>query len=299
MVEAGFVPEERPPADPAVRLRHQEQDGVDAEVIYGILTLQLYLKDPAVAEATFLAYNDFIAEFCEAAPDRFIGLGCLPCHDAKAAARELKRIGRSGLGLRGAEFSTMHAAKPVWDRYWEPLWEAAEENDVVISLHSRIGTSMLDPFSGDPVAFAAAICVMPMQMDEVLSALIFCGVLERHPGLKVVIAETGIGWIPYVLDRMDYEFEEYYHEKFSKLIQTRPSDLFRRQMYATFQQDYVGPLLAERFAPDSFLWGSDYPHPDGIWPDSQAIIEKTMGHLDPALRQKIVHDNCARLYGIA
>ena len=96
---------------------------------------------------------------------------------------------------------------------------------------------------------------------------------------------------------MDYEWEDH-PEEWPKFVKNLPSDLFRRQMYATFQKDAAGPLLAEKFCPDNFMWGSDYPHPDGVWPDSLATIDQYLGDASPEIRRKIVRDNVASLYGI-
>src|SRR2546428_206441 len=99
--------------------------------------------------------------------------------------------------------------------------------------------------------------------------MIFCGVLERHPGFKVIIGEAGIGWIPYVLNRMDAEWEDQFKELDLKMP---PSDYWRRQCYATYQTDPVGIKLVEEIGEGNIMWASDLSHPDGIWPDSQDYI---------------------------
>jgi predicted TIM-barrel fold metal-dependent hydrolase len=145
------------------------------------------------------------------------------------------------------------------------------------------------------VSHATHQAVVAMQADECLVAILLCGALERHPRLKVVMAESHIGWIPYVLDRLDMKFKE---GMYDDLIKTPPSELFKRQMWATFQDDRVGALLAKDYAPDSFCWASDYPHADGIFPDSQRFIRDTMGHLDDAQQRKLTFLNAVRLYNL-
>jgi predicted TIM-barrel fold metal-dependent hydrolase len=122
-----------------------------------------------------------------------------------------------------------------------------------------------------------------------------CGALERHPRLKVVMAESHIGWIPYILERLDFKFKE---GAYKDLIDTLPTQLFARQMWATFQDDRVGALLVHEYGSDSFCWASDYPHADGIFPDSQAFIRDTMAHLDDPLREKLTFSNAVRLYNL-
>jgi predicted TIM-barrel fold metal-dependent hydrolase len=134
-----------------------------------------------------------------------------------------------------------------------------------------------------------------MQADECLAAILLCGALERYPALKVVMAESHIGWIPYLLDRLDMKFKE---GMYKDLIGTQPSELFKRQVWATFQDDRVGALLAKDYGADSFCWASDYPHADGIFPDSQSFIRDTMGQLDDDLRIKLTFSNAVKLYGL-
>ena len=303
MKEAGFDEQQCRPANPKLRLEDLEQDGISAEVIYGIRFVEDSIKDPEVVTATFQAYNDFIAEFCEAGPERLIGIGVIPAHSPAAAAAELRRLGAGGLGLKGALFDWFNACEPVWHSMWEPMWEAAEEARVAISFHIGFGqgTTTVGPkdrLSADetnPISVAAHLAVCAMQADEVLASMLVGGMLERYAGLKIVMAESHIGWIPYLLQRMDRKFDEGDYTQWCKV---RPSELFRRQVWATFQDDRVGCLLAEEFAPDSFCWGSDYPHADGTWPDSGQFIEETMGELSPELREKILCGNVERLYDL-
>lgn len=298
MVEAGFMPDERRPSDPVRRLEDQEKDGVDAEVMYGIFTLSGSLKDRDAAAVAFHAYNDYIAEFCKAQPDRFIGLGCIPGNNVEAAVAEVEHIAK--LGLRGAEWSYLDNNTPIWHPQWEPLWAAVEDAGLVLSLHVRTDTTTtlrgIPGTENNPGISAAWLSVGPMQLDEAVVSVIFCGALERHPKLKVVIAESGVGWIPYLLDRMDYEWQD--HPAQSEIVSMLPSDLFRRQMFATFQKDAAGPMLAAQFCPDNFMWGSDYPHPDGVWPDSLEMIEQYVAPAGPEITRKIVRDNVAKLYNI-
>ena len=133
-------------------------------------------------------------------------------------------------------------------------------------------------------------------MADVLAAIVFGGALERHPDVRVVIGESGLGWIPYVLERMDYEWEDQFRGLELKM---RPSEYWRRQMYATFQLDETGIAMLDRIGEDNVMWGSDFPHPDGVWPDSQEMIERQLGHLPAETRRKLVCDNAARVYGFS
>src|SRR2546422_7006774 len=118
--------------------------------------------------------------------------------------------------------------------------------------------------------------------------------LERYPAMRVVIGESGIGWIPYVLERMDAEWEEQFKDLGLSLP---PSDYWRRQCQATYQTDRVGVKLLDEIGVDNVMWGSDFPHPDGVWPDSREFIQRELGHLSVDVHRKIVCENAGKFYG--
>ena len=143
-------------------------------------------------------------------------------------------------------------------------------------------------------AFASHITAFQINMSNILTSMIYSGVLERHPRIRLVLGEAGIGWIPYVLWRMDAEWEDQFKDL---SLRMPPSDYWKRQCWATYQTDPVGVKLLDELSADNVMWGSDFPHPDGIWPDSQAYLERELGDLPAATRRKIVCENAARLYG--
>ena len=112
----------------------------------------------------------------------------------------------------------------------------------------------------------------------------------------MVIGECGIGWIPYLLARMDYEWED----QFRQLeLRMKPSEYWYRQMYATFQLDEIGLLLLDRIGADNVMWGSDFPHPDGIWPDSRELLQPHLANVSSADQRKILYENAVQLYGFS
>ena len=128
------------------------------------------------------------------------------------------------------------------------------------------------------------------------------GILERHPKLKMVMAEAGTGWLPWLVQELDYrhwrlwEAKEFWADKGGAALETKPSELFKRQLWATFQEDYAAMSLIPFFGEGHLLWASDYPHPDSVWPHSREAIERQMSGLTPEMRRKLTHDNAARLY---
>jgi predicted TIM-barrel fold metal-dependent hydrolase len=282
-------------SDPELRLKEQERDGVQAEVLYGVLGAAKRLNDPAAIPELYRIYNTWLADFCNTHPERYAGLACIPNTDIDAAVTEVKRGAKAG--LRGGELAVSADITPLWAPYWEPLWAAAAECNMPISFHT-LGSNRPVPDGVPPqvrrIASATGISVFQLATADFLAAMIFNGALERYPNLKIILGESGIGWIPYMLERMDYEWEDQFKDL---SLQMKPSEYWHRQMYATYQQDHVGIKLLEVLGEDNIMWGSDFPHPDGVWPDSQTFIEEQLGQLPPATRRKIVCDNAAKLYG--
>ena len=130
---------------------------------------------------------------------------------------------------------------------------------------------------------------------EFLASIVFSGALERYPGMRFVLGECGVSWLPYILTRMDDEYaDQFQHLNFS----LKPSDLWRRQGYTTFQHETTFADVAHLVGEDNVIWGSDYPHGDGVWPDSMKIIEEDLGALDERVRRKITFENAGKLYGL-
>ena len=126
---------------------------------------------------------------------------------------------------------------------------------------------------------------------------VFSGALERHPGLKLVLGESGIGWVPYVIERMDLEWVNHTPNAQDYKITTRPSEVFSRQVYATYEEDRIGVTLIPEVGVDNVMWASDYPHPDSTFPHSMWAIEEQFATMDPAIKRKVTSETAARLYG--
>ena len=283
-------------SDPDLRVKDQDRDGIQAEVLYGILGASARLNDPQAAAVMLSIYNDWLAEFCEAYPDRLAGIACLPSHDIDAAVAETERVAKRG-AVRGVEIAGSHDRVPFFMPEWAPLWAAANAARLPVHMHT-IGSPKPQMDHLQPLqqrqAFACHITSFQMAMSAVLMEVIYGGVLEANPELIVVIGESGIGWIPYLLDHMDLEWED----QFTDLTLTmKPSEYWKRQCRATYQSDPVGLRLLDVMGEETVMWGSDFPHPDGVWPDSLEFIEREVGHLSDATRRKVICTNAASLYG--
>jgi predicted TIM-barrel fold metal-dependent hydrolase len=181
---------------------------------------------------------------------------------------------------------------------WEPLWKAV--NDVQLPLHFHTFPAMpagvRASLSGELRRKAQFTSVAGFQMNliNIIAAIIGAGVLERYPNLRIGLGESGIGWLPYALDRMDFEYED----RFRDLMKLKPSEYWRRQCRATFQFDRIGAKLVEDIGVETLMWGSDYPHPDGVWPESSRYIEEQFAGLSPDVVHRITCENAAKFYGL-
>ena len=133
--------------------------------------------------------------------------------------------------------------------------------------------------------------------SEYLASIIFSGACERFPGLKFVLGECGVTWLPHVINRMDEEYEDRYDQMRSKLP-SKPSEYWSRQGHTTYQHEVGLPQFLPMVGEDNVIWGSDYPHPDGIWPESQKWIEEDLAGVSAETRRKLTRDNTSRLYGL-
>jgi predicted TIM-barrel fold metal-dependent hydrolase len=278
---------------PKLRLQDMDRDGLHASVIYGPVSLGFPIADPELQNACYAAWNDWaIDEFNAVDPDRLCVLAFLPHHSAEAAARELERC--AARGHRGAIIAAFEidVGEPAWDR----LWSAAEDTGLPISFHIKGGTSSTLSYQLGKWQSAAYATVLPLQLDEPLAIMIFSGALERHPGLTLVLAESGVGWLPYFLSRMDLEWEAL-RDKLDYAPSVPPSALFRRQVFATFEEEALAADFIPMLGADRCMWASDYPHTDSTFPNSRAAIEESFGALNEEDCRKITATNCARLYG--
>ncbi|HJQ83793.1 MAG TPA: amidohydrolase family protein [Candidatus Binatia bacterium] len=297
IVRAGIEDDGYRPSNPRLRLADMDRDGVEGSVIYGPITglTPAAMRDVELRHACHRAYNDWAAEFNATDLGRLCMLALLPADDPGAAAAEVERV--AARGHRGVQLGHFETSTPIHDPGWEPLWAACAETGLPLSFHLIGGTYLvhIKPGSWEMAAFAA---VAPMQLDEVLATITTCGILERHPRLRVVLGESGIGWVPYVLERLETELDKYAGRMRDYRPALRPTELFRRQVFVTFEEDRVGVDLIPHIGADNVMWASDYPHPDSTFPRSREAVEETFRNVAPEITRKVVAENCARLYGL-
>ena len=286
--------------DPKERIGEMELDGVTAEVLYPTLGLRLFgMEDARLQEACFRVYNDWLIEYCGEAPDRLVGIGLVAAYDIEHAVGELERCQREG--LRGAlVWQVPHETLPFTSDHYEPLWSAAEDLGMPISLHILTGfdySKHLTELRGSD-QHRGAVNLKLSGIMNTLFDLIFSGALERHPRLKLVVVESEIGWMPFALQQWDYYFKRF-QQTTDLPIDKTPGEYFDRQIFATFFNDRVGGQLLSGWGVDNCMWSTDYPHPNSSWPHSRELMVEQLGHLDEATIDRLVRRNVIDLYGLS
>jgi len=290
--------------DPAERIKDQELDGVDAEILYPTLGMTVFsIADAQLQRACFTAYNDWLAEFCRHDPRRLYGIGLISLEDMSTALEDVERI--ASQGMQGAMiWGSPPEGRPYSERIYDPFWKAASDHGLPVSLHiitgrgrqaARLGAAMKSWGGKQMINPGVTYTTVIHEIQESLATLVFGGVLERFPELRIVSAENDIGWLPHIMYRMDHAFEKY-GAMLPERLAMRPSEYVRRQVWATFQDDAVGAATYGIFGEDNYMWASDFPHTDSTFPESHAWIEKNFQGVPAAIRHKIVCANVAQLY---
>ena len=288
------------PTTPELRLADLDKDGVDAEIIYGCLMINDLINDAGIRAWSDKVYNDWAADFAKRSdPERVFPLAIIPNNDPQEAAAEVRRCAK--MGLRGGDFAFKRMAAPLYTHAWYPLWEAAQECRFPIAFHSTGFKGLRTPDTPEMekefMTQWRLVRSSLFQLDgmEVLVSLLASGACEKYPDFRFILGESGVTWIPYVLDRLDTE----YHDRARQLgFKMKPSDYWRRNGYTTYQQDQFMEPIIPLVGEDNIIWGADYPHPDCIWPESKRHIQENLGNLPERVRRKITRDNVMKLYGI-
>ena len=285
-------------SDPRARLADQRTDGVQAEVLFPNDGMAVFgIEDVETQQAAFKLYNDFIADFCRTAPKHLFGVPCLSVYDIDAAIKELHR--GLDMGLIGAMVWQVPDPKlPFTSDHYEPLWAAAAEAGAPVHLHILTGHSYARTQGKLVGAEKIRGAVNKKQNDTINSLfdLIFSGVFDRHPKLRVVLAESECGWLPFVLQQWDYYFERF-SKKEKMPIDRKPSQVFEEQVFCTWLEDYSGTRQFTWWGQDNLMWSNDYPHPNMTYPHSRENVVHHIGKLPKDVQLKLICDNAIRLYG--
>lgn len=277
--------------DPIERIKDLDREDVDKEIIFPQRTLSLVgLQDLELRDACMRAYNEWLADYCKAAPTRFYGVGVLNWWNPQAARDNLQEL--RGLGFHAMEIPSMPPGVYYNGRSTEPLWDAIEESGYPISFH--IGENVITKGLG-------ALGTFQMQSFQpfrrLWGLLTFSGIFERHPSMKAVFTEGGIAWIPSALfdaDRIYRDFESEMNPKLANM----PSYYWWQNCYATFQEDPVGLQLLDQCGAHKCLWASDYPHPESTLGYSRQTVDAIFAATTVEKAQKVAGGTAVEIWDL-
>jgi predicted TIM-barrel fold metal-dependent hydrolase len=280
--------------DPHVRLADLDTEGVLNQVLFPSMGLWAYrITDPDLWREVARAYNDWILEEIMSVSPRLVGVAMLPLLSTEEAIAELQRA--AGRGFRAVMLATTPPeGRDYHLEVWEPLWSAAEEADITLAFH--VGTGA-DPrmFKG-PGAVVTNYVETFIPGQRTVTLLTASGALDRHPGVKVFIAEGGASWVPALADRMDEGYRQ--HGTFAEPKLSRlPSEIIFSQVFASFQHDRSAVPAFEAMRYPNILWGDDYPHLEGTFGHTQQTLHELFGGVEAETAERVLRANFDRLLG--
>ena len=302
--------------DAKERLAFMDRQGIHANVLYpnvGGFGNGTFLKMPdrSFADDCVRAYNDFQHDWTSVDPNRLLAVISLPFWDVELSAKEIFRC--KELGHKAVNFCNQpegYAMPTLGARHWDPIWAAASECNLPISFHIGGGDIGAQFAAGAEYGFQANFgkvsSLLFIDNMRCMADLIFGGVCHRFPNLSFVSVESGVGWVPGAMEAMDWQWRNGgiadEHPEYDLL----PSEYFRRQIYACFWFERAAALFAIDKFPDNVLYETDYPHPTCQHPgprtpalNPREYANNALASLPDNLLSKVLHDNAARLYGLA
>jgi predicted TIM-barrel fold metal-dependent hydrolase len=284
----------------ADRIKDMDTDGVWAQLCFpnfgGFAGSTFHAaKDKELAKLCISAYNDFILdEWCAYAPERQIPLVMVPFWDVEASVKEIERT-----AARGAKSVTFIEAPhkiglPSYHTdHWDPIFRICEEAQLPLSMHFGSGGMPKGLAPDGDLAISIALFGVNSMMTTV--DLLFSDVFYKFPGLKVALSEGGIGWMPYILERVDCSWGR--HKYWCDINPDRlPSELFREHVYGCFIADRSGIEQRHRIGIDNILFESDYPHSDCNWPHTRKMLAEALADVPDDEARKIAELNARDLY---
>jgi predicted TIM-barrel fold metal-dependent hydrolase len=293
--------------DIKARLEMMDATGIHAQIVYpnvlGFGNTRASEFSPAARLAATQIYNDAAAEMQEISGGRFLPMTLVPWWDINEAVKEIRRC--HAMGLRGINTNSdpQEAGLPdLGDVFWDPMWEVCSELNLPINFH--IGSSQSQnmwfgqaPWKsmGSDEKLVAGGTMLFAGNGKVITNIILSGLLERFPKLQFVSVESGIGWIPFLLESLDYSMTQVNITSLSM----SPTEYFRRNFSACFWFEKLNVRnVADLIGVDNIMWESDYPHPTCLFPDALEVAAESLAKFTPDEQRKILGGNAARIYNI-
>ena len=240
------------------------------------------------------AYNDWhIDEWCGSHPGRFIPRALPAIWDPEAMAAEIRRVAEKGChALTFSENPSKLGWPSIHSDHWDPVWQACSDQSVVVCMH--IGSSSQLTITSPDAPMDVMITLQPMNIVQAAADLVWSSALRRFPDLKVALSEGGIGWIPYFLERIDYNYDRHHAWTGQDFGDKLPSEVFNDHVLTCFIDDKFGLLSKDSLNMDMVTWECDYPHSDSNWPESPEIFAQSATGLTDEEIDKVSHLNAMR-----
>ena len=277
-------------SDPAARLTDMAQDGLEAEVIYPTYGLFMYrVTDVPTQYVLLRAYNDWIAEYVSHDPKHLAAVGVISLKDVDQGIAEMTRCAK--MGLKAALIGNDTGEDVGYgDPKYDPFWAACVDANMLVAIHNFTGMFPSPP-QNQHMRFTAA----DYPAKWILTDMIFTGIFDRFPDIRVVMAEFNVAWIPQFMYACDDQVNLARATPPPKL---RPSEYFQRNVWASLIDDPVGGHLVDQIGVDRVVWSSDYPHFESSWPNSRQYVERNFSGLPADTIRKITRDNIIKLYDL-
>ena len=298
--------------DTKARVAAMDRLGIHAQIVYPNVagfgnSRFLKVDDLELRNLCVTIYNDAMAEMQQESGESLFPMALFPWWDIPAAVKEIERA--HALGLRGVvacNDPNVLGMPDLAHKDWDPLWQICTDLEMPVNFHIGANADGFDAFGhaawpsmGPEARLALASGFLFLDNCRVIGNLIYSGLLDRFPDCKFVSVESGIGWIPFYLQALDYQQNEAAPNELAHL-KLKPSEYFRRQIYACFWFEKLPPQeLLEAVGVDNILFETDFPHPTCLYPEPGAhLLREGLGDMDAKIRHRILQDNAAELYKI-
>jgi predicted TIM-barrel fold metal-dependent hydrolase len=253
-------------------------------------------EDKDVALAMVRAYNDWhIDEWCGSHPGRFIPCAIPAIWDPDVMAAEIRRVAKKGChALTFSENPSKLGWPSIHSDHWDPVWQACCDESVVVCMH--IGSSSQLTITSPDAPMDVLITLQPMNIVQAAADLVWSPMLRKFADLKVALSEGGIGWIPYFLERIDYNYDRHHAWTGQDFGSKLPSEVFNEHILTCFIDDKFGIASRGALDVDMVTWECDYPHSDSNWPESPEVLAQSMVGVSDSDVDKITHLNAMKHY---
>lgn len=284
--------------DGARRPDDQDIDGVSAEVLYPGWFPMFSLQNLDLMVALQQNYNDWMHQQQVLSQGRLVGLAALPVQRPDDAVAELERV--IDLGFKGIVIpSNAPRGRRYSDEEYDRMWAIAEEAGLPVGFHVACMSHIPDWLKAmrdrDPIVQYAG---SPALIHDTMIELMVRGVCAKHPDLKFVLAEFNAGWVAHWLDKVQQGWAREYAKDSSSTPPVDVLEIWKRQFFATIEDDTAALRTRELIGEETLLWGSDYPHTDSTWPCSAQVLDEMFEDYSPETRDKITRTNVANLYSL-